>query len=66
MKRLLLYFCCFIFVAWLCSQQAFAQFYPTQYRPPNQQWQQLETNHYLLVYPKGNDSTAIEMGRILE
>src|SRR5690625_4213901 len=42
-----------------------AQFYPTQYRPP-QQWQQLDTPHFKLVYGRGNDSTAFEMARILE
>ncbi|SHF90871.1 WD40-like Beta Propeller Repeat [Fodinibius roseus] len=42
-----------------------AQFYPTQYRPP-QQWEQLTTPHFNLVYARGNDSTALEMGQILE
>lgn len=43
-----------------------AQFYSTQYRPPSQNWQYLQTPHFKLVYAKGNDSTALQMGRILE
>jgi hypothetical protein len=44
----------------------YAQFYPTQYRPPNQNWQFLQTPHFKLIYAQGNDSTALQMGRILE
>lgn len=43
-----------------------AQIYPTQYRPPNQDWQYLQTPHFKLVYGSGNDSSALQMGRILE
>ncbi|TYP93701.1 hypothetical protein LX73_1411 [Fodinibius salinus] len=43
-----------------------AQFYPTQYRPPNQHWQYLKTPHLKLLYARGNDSTALRMGQILE
>lgn len=55
---------CLLFV--LISVTANAQFYSTQYRPPNQQWQLLQTPHFQLIYSKGNDSTAYRMGRILE
>jgi len=55
---------CLLFV--LISITANAQFYPTQYRPPHQQWQSLQTTHFQVVYAKGNDSTAYRMGRILE
>jgi len=50
----------------LTSATAVAQFYPTQHRPPNQQWQSLQTPHFQLVYSKGNDSLAYQMGQILE
>lgn len=50
---------------WGMHTFAQAQFYPTQYRPP-QQWEQLKTTHFNLVYARGNDSTALEMGQILE
>lgn len=50
----------------LLHASAFAQFYPTQYRPPNQQWQQLTTPHFKIVYPMGADSIAWRTGRILE
>lgn len=43
-----------------------AQIYPTQYRPPNQDWQYLQTPHFKVVYGSGNDSSALQMGRILE
>lgn len=48
------------------STAALAQFYPTQYRPPHQNWQYVETPHFKLLFSKGNDSTALQMGRILE
>ncbi|WP_372633472.1 hypothetical protein [Fodinibius sp.] len=58
---LLLLFCWGIYAA----TPARAQFYPTQYRPA-QQWEQLTTPHFNLVYARGNDSTALKMGQILE
>ena len=48
------------------SQMALAQFYPTQYRPPDQDWQQLQTAHFDIIYAAGNDSSAFEMGALLE
>ncbi|NGP77910.1 hypothetical protein G3570_14775 [Balneolaceae bacterium YR4-1] len=50
----------------LLYASASAQFYPTQYRPPNLQWQQLETPHFKIVFPSGEDSVAWRTGRILE
>ncbi|HET6528844.1 MAG TPA: hypothetical protein VFG39_08865 [Balneolaceae bacterium] len=44
----------------------FAQFYPTQYRPPDQNWQYLQTPHFKLVYGEGNYASALQMARILE
>ncbi|MDZ7772737.1 MAG: hypothetical protein U5K31_08375 [Balneolaceae bacterium] len=43
-----------------------AQFYPVEYRPPNQAWQELSTNHFRIVYPAGSDSAALATGRLLE
>jgi Tol biopolymer transport system component len=43
-----------------------AQFYPTQYRPPNQNWQQLQTPHFNIIFAEGDDSSAVQMGQILE
>ncbi len=48
------------------STAATAQFYSTQYRPPNQDWQLLQTPHFQFVYAKGNDSTALRLGQLLE
>ncbi|HEX6983072.1 MAG TPA: hypothetical protein VF181_09950 [Balneolaceae bacterium] len=48
------------------SIPCFAQFYPTQYRPPDQNWQYLLTPHFKLVYGEGNYASALQMGRILE
>lgn len=50
---------------WGIHSFAQAQFYPTQYRPP-QEWQQLETPHFNLLYARDNDSTALQMGQIME
>ena len=50
----------------ILQTSAFAQFYPTQYRPPNLQWQQLNTPHFKIVFPNGEDSVAWRTGRILE
>jgi Tol biopolymer transport system component len=62
LRKCLFILSCVIF----SSTTALAQFYPTQYRPPNQQWQQLKTPHFNLIYARGNDSTAFRLGRILE
>lgn len=50
----------------IISSSAFAQYYSTEYRPPNQNWQFLKTPHFKLIYPEGNDSSALRMGQILE
>ncbi|MEL7833177.1 hypothetical protein [Fodinibius sp. Rm-B-1B1-1] len=55
----------FIFL-FLLHANCFAQLYPTQYRPPNQHWQQLKTAHFKFVYAPENDRQAIEMAQILE
>ncbi len=47
-------------------QPAAAQFYPTQYRPPDQNWQELTTEHFQIVFPFGQDSVAYKTARILE
>ena len=43
-----------------------AQYYPTQYRPPDQQWQYLKTPHFTFLYSKGEDALALRMGRLME
>lgn len=43
-----------------------AQFYPTQYRPPNLNWQQLITPNFQVVYPQGEDSSALKVAELLE
>jgi hypothetical protein len=48
------------------SIPCFGQFYPTQYRPPDQNWQYLSTPHFKLVYGEGNYASALKMGRLLE
>ena len=50
----------------LIGYPAFAQIYPTQYRPPELNWQQLITTHFRIVYPSGGDSAAYSTARILE
>ncbi len=45
---------------------AVAQFYPTRHRPPNQNWQQLSTDHFQILFPQGEDSVAWKTARILE
>lgn len=40
--------------------------YPVQYRPPGQHWQQLRTQHFRILFPRGLDSTAYKAAHILE
>ncbi|WP_445664022.1 TolB family protein [Fodinibius sp. AD559] len=54
---------CFIF---LFTASSFAQFYTTQHRPPNQNWQQLNTPHFEFIYAQKNESQAFELAQILE
>ena len=61
MKRL---FCVLLYL-FICST-GYSQFYPTQYRPPNLGWQQLQTPHFNIVFPQGEDSVAWRTARILE
>lgn len=57
-------FCTMLFL--LSSSTAFSQFYPTQFRPPKLNWQQLQTPHFKIVFPQGEDSVAWRTARILE
>lgn len=45
---------------------AYAQLYTPIYRPPGLQWQQLTTDHFRIIFPDGEDSTAWQTARILE
>ncbi|HKL02815.1 MAG TPA: hypothetical protein VJ911_04035, partial [Cryomorphaceae bacterium] len=62
MRRLFLLVVLFLGITMVAS----AQFYSTQYRPPNQDWQFLQTPHFTFVYASGNDSTALRLGQLLE
>ncbi|PAU94693.1 hypothetical protein CK503_04260 [Aliifodinibius salipaludis] len=63
MARKALLTLCFIF---LLSASSFAQFYSTQHRPPNQNWQQLNTPHFEFIYAQKNESQAFDLAQILE
>ena len=43
----------------------FAQLYPTIYRPPVE-WMELKTDHFQIIYPKGEERWAKKAGRIME
>jgi Tol biopolymer transport system component len=53
------------FIFLFCAS-ALAQFYPTQHRPPGQNWQQLKTPHFKFIYARGNQASALELGQLLE
>jgi len=59
----------FLFIALLLgvsiTTTSTAQLYPNLYRP-NVDWQELKTPHFQIIYPAGEDSTALRAGRILE
>lgn len=58
------FFCIALFL--LMYSTGFSQFYPTQHRPPGLGWQQLQTPHFQIVFPQGEDSIAWRTARILE
>ncbi|WP_138431088.1 PD40 domain-containing protein [Fodinibius saliphilus] len=64
MKRIIIFF----FLLFLGSfyQNCIAQFYPTQYRPSQQNWQYLNTEHFNIIYDQANDSTALATAQLLE
>ena len=55
----------FIFL-FLLHANSFAQLYPTQHRPPNQNWQQLKTTHFKFIYAPENARQAIGLAQVLE
>ncbi len=55
----------FVFL-FVLHASCFAQFYPTQHRPPNQNWQQLKTPHFQFIYAQKNESQAFELAQMLE
>lgn len=55
-----------LFGVFLFSTSSFAQFYPTQHRPPDQNWQQLKTSHFEFIFAKGNETQARELAKVLE
>ncbi len=65
MKRIPIYGLILCLLAGLLSP-AFGQSYFTQYRPGGLDWQQLNTEHFKIVFPAGEDSVAWRTARILE
>ncbi|MFH5884548.1 TolB family protein [Halalkalibaculum sp. DA3122] len=53
-------------LAGFCATSASAQWYPNTYRPPGLNWQELQTPHFKIVFPDGEDSVAYRTARILE
>jgi len=62
MKKILLFF---VFSIVLIGEIN-AQFYSTQYRTPGQNWTQLQTDRFRIIYPARYDSLARETLAILE
>jgi len=54
----------FFTLGYSCS--AFSQLYFNQQRPPAQNWQELRTEHFRIIYPAEAESVALRAGRILE
>ncbi len=69
-KKLSFFSVLIIMALWTVSVQAqfenFQSFYFTQHRPPNQNWQQLKTPHFRIIYPAKYDSLAYRTAKILE
>ena len=59
------FFLLLLFTTLLVSE-ASAQFYSTQYRTPGQNWKQLQTDRFRVIYPDRYDSLAHETLAILE
>lgn len=55
-----------ILIALVTLKPAVAQLYPTRYLPPDQNWQQLTTRHFQIVFPFGQEFVARKTGQILE
>lgn len=62
MKKLFL----LLMLTGFCIAETKAQLYTVQQRPAAQNWQQLTTEHFLIIYPAGAESEAIRTGVILE
>lgn len=58
-----LFFCA---ITLLFTLQAHAQMYDTQYRAPNQEWMELNTDRFRLIYPKRYEQEAYRSLAILE
>lgn len=62
MKRFILA----IFLVLISSDAAYSQLYQTQYRPPNQDWRELKTGHFRILFPAESESVAFQSAKILE
>jgi Tol biopolymer transport system component len=58
--------CLLLLILLLSANVAAAQFYSVQNRPPNLEWQQIETPRFKIVFPAGADSAAYQTAGILE
>src|SRR5690625_7042855 len=56
----------YIVVLILFHQSAAAQLYSTQYRLPGQEWMELNTERFRLIYPKRYHQEAVRSLTILE
>ncbi|MBP3191599.1 PD40 domain-containing protein [Natronogracilivirga saccharolytica] len=61
-----LYFIPVIITILLVGDIASGQVYDNFYRPSRPAWQQLETDHFRILYQKGEESAAIQTANILE
>lgn len=50
----------------LFTESLFAQFYPTQYRLPDQQWTQIKSDHFKIIFPERYRDEALQSLSILE
>jgi hypothetical protein len=54
-----------LLIAGLASS-AFSQIYSNQFRPHHQDWQELSTEHFRIIYPASSKDYALRSARILE
>jgi len=62
MRRLLL----ILFLTFAVTGSAFSQMYSNQYRPHGQDWQELRTDHFRIIFPAEAEEMAYRSARILE
>lgn len=55
-----------ILILFFPISDAFSQIYSTQYRPPNQNWQELKSERFRVIYPEEHHDLAVQTLSILE